>query len=317
MKAYPKLNWRTRLLDKLLRLSKPLEQMNRDEIKNASEQQLPALVEQMFAGKKLPIYEVREQAVPGRHGDIPIRLYYPTGQDERPLLAFFHGGGWVYGNFQTHDRTCRRISNDANMVVLAVRYRLAPFYKFPTALEDCYDALSWVVDHASELNINAESVSVSGDSAGGNLAASVCLMARQQKSLPIERQILLYPVLSGELEQPSVEANAEAPVLTKERMQCFVDYYANEVSDVQQPYFSPLLAQDLSGLPPALIITAEYDPLHDQAVSYARRLKVSGVQVKLIDYAGTIHGFISFPPFCKEALLAHSEIANYLSIPQS
>lgn len=138
-------------------------------------------------------------------------------------------------------------------------------------------------------------------------------MAQQHQSLHIKRQVLLYPVLSGQLDQPSVDANADAPVLTKERMQCFVDHYADEPSDVYQPYFSPLLTQDCSGLPPALIVTAEYDPLHDQAISYANRLETTGVQVKLIDYAGTIHGFISFPTFCKEALAAHSEIADYLS----
>lgn len=168
MRDYPKLDWRTRLLDKILRLSKPLEQINQDELKKTAEQQLPELVERVFAGRKVALHDVVERTAQGRHGDILIRLYYPTNQMKQPLVAFFHGGGWVYGNFQTHERTCRRIAKDANVAVLAVRYRLAPFWKYPTALEDCYDALSWVADHASELNIDAERISVAGDSAGGN-----------------------------------------------------------------------------------------------------------------------------------------------------
>lgn len=226
------------------------------------------------------------------------------------MILFFHGGGWVYGNFDTHDRLCRRLASDTGAIVLAVCYRLAPFYKYPTALEDCYDVLCWAINNLKGA-IDSEQITVMGDSAGGNLATAVSIMARDEGQA-IAKQILLYPVLSGKLTQQSTKENADAPVLTTARMQYFVDCYARDKSDLQQSYFSPLLAENLSNLPPALIVTAEYDPLHDQAIRYAERLEEVGIAVKLLDYPRTIHGFISFPPFCREALPALAEVTKYI-----
>ena len=307
-----KLDWKTRLLDKLLRSAKPLEEMSLDELKATSEEAVSPLIQRVFGGKEISVSKVVRQNISGRHGEIPIRLYYPNEQKSLPLILFFHGGGWVYGNFDTHDRLCRRLARDIGAIVLPVCYRLAPFSKYPTALEDCYDVLLWTVENADSISVDSQKIVVMGDSAGGNLATAVYLMARDEDRKAIAKQILLYPVLSGKLEQPSTDKNADAPVLTKLRMQYFIDCYARDEADISQPYFSPLLAEDLTNLPPALIITAQYDPLHDQAVMYAKRLQEAKVPVKLLDYDRTIHGFVSFPTFCKQALPALDEIVEYI-----
>ncbi|MEM7590220.1 MAG: alpha/beta hydrolase [Cyanobacteria bacterium P01_A01_bin.83] len=312
MKSHYKLGWKTRLLNILLNSSKPLEQMNLDELKTTSQQAISPFIQSIFNGRQISVKEIVQQNISGRKVDIPIRLYYPNKQKYSSLILFFHGGGWVYGNFDTHDRLCRRVARDTGAIVLAVDYRLAPFYKYPTALEDCYDALLWAMDNIASSN-DLEKVIVMGDSAGGNLAAAVSLMARDLGHQFISQQVLLYPVVSGKLDLASTEKNADAPVLTTSRMQYFVDCYACNQDDVLQSYFSPLLAEDLSNLPPALIITCEYDPLHDQAVRYAERLKESATEVKLIDYSQTIHGFMSFVPFCPEALPAFTEVAKFIS----
>ncbi len=312
MKTHYKLHWKTRLLNKILNSSKPLEQMSLDELSETAEKSISPITKRIFGGKKISVNKIVQQNINGRHGDISIQLYYPSQQKSLPLILFFHGGGWVYGNFDTYDYFCRRLTKDTGAIVLTVDYRLAPFYKYPTALEDCYDAYLWTVENATNLSANPEKIIVMGDSAGGNLATVVSLMARDKGQKLITKQILLYPVVSGKLDRPSVDKNADAPVLTKKRMQCFIDYYARDEADILQPYFSPLLAEDLSNLPPTLIITCEYDPLHDQAQIYAERLQEAKIPVKLHDYPKTIHGFMSFPPFCPEALPAFAEVAEFI-----
>lgn len=309
---YPKLNWKVRLLDRILKLNKPLERMNSEELRQASEQELSPLIGRVFGGKRIELKKVVDRTIEGRHGDIPIRLYYPSLKINLPIILSLHGGGWVYGNLPTHDRLCRRISRDAEAIVVSVDYRLAPFFKYPTAIEDCYDVLLWMITNMSDLNANPEKIMVMGDSAGGNLAAVLCLMSKQQ-DFSLAKQILIYPVTSGILEQTSVDKNADAPVLTKDRMQFFIDCYAGDSQDVRDAYFSPLLTEDLSNLPPALIITGEYDLLHDQGTIYAQKLEEAGNSVKLVDYPGTIHGFVSFPPFCKQALPAFKEMAEFIA----
>lgn len=317
MQQFLKLDWKIRLLDKLLSSSKPLEQMSLEEVREASIQSISPLMERIYAGKRIVLPEITEQNIMGRHGEISIRLYYPSTGRYLPLIVFFHGGGWVYGNLQTHDRLCRRIARDAKAIVLAVDYRRAPFYKYPTALEDCYDTLCWAIENAIHLKVNPEQVIVMGDSAGGNLATAVCLMARDLGQPAIAQQILIYPVTSGKLDQPSVAQYANAPLLTKERMEYFVQCYARQEAELSQSYFSPLLAEDLSHLPPALIITAEYDLLKEQGQNYGRRLQEANVPVTLIDYPRMVHAFLSFPPFCRAALPAFAQIATFVKALQS
>lgn len=306
------LDWKIRLLDRLLRLQKPVHRMSLEELRQLDETPISPVVQRVFGGERISLPQVTQQIVDGRHGTIPIQLYYPSSQQNLPLILFFHGGGWIYGNFQTHDFMCRRLARDTGAIVLAVRYRLAPFFKYPVALEECYDVLMWAVQNAPELKANRNRIIVMGESAGGNLATALCLMARDRGYSPIAQQILIYPVTSGMLDQPSVDHNANAPVLTKDMMESFVQYYARSESDILQPYFSPLLAENLTNLPPALIITCEYDLLDDQVQAYAQRLHSAGNQVLLLDYPGMIHAFQSFPPFCREALPAFEQIAAYV-----
>lgn len=312
MSNYPKLDWKVRLLNRILKLNKPLEQMSLEELRQASEQEISPLIERVFTGKLVELHRVIDRTIEGRHGNIPIRVYSPSTQANLPIVLYLHGGGWVYGNLQVCDRLCRRISRDAEAIVISVDYRLAPFYQYPTAIEDCYDVLLSTIQNLSDFNANPEKIIVMGDSAGGNLAAVLCLMAREQNHRSIAKQILIYPVTSSELNRASVNQNADAPVLTKDRMQFFIDSYARDSQDVRDAYFSPLLADDLSNLPPALIITCEYDPLHDQGTAYARKLEESGNSVKLVDYPGTIHGFVSFLPFCQQALPALREMSEFV-----
>jgi acetyl esterase len=309
MQHQPALDWKIRLLVRFLQLQKPVHLMSLDELRQLDVTPISPVLQRFLAGERIQLPQVVEKSVAGRHGTIPLQFYYPSSQKPLPLILFFHGGGWIYGNFQTHDLMCRRLAQDAGAIVLAVRYRLAPFFKYPVALEECYDVLMWAVQHASELGINSARITVMGDSAGGNLAAALCLMSRDRGQSLISQQVLIYPVLSGLLDQPSVDRYANGPLLTKEMMTSFVQYYAQSASDIQQPYFSPLLAEDLRNLPPALIITCSHDLLQDQAQMYAQRLQEAGNRVSLLNYPGMIHGFLSFPPFCRSALPAFAKIA--------
>ncbi|MGF1514395.1 MAG: alpha/beta hydrolase [Elainellaceae cyanobacterium] len=311
--------WNFRLLDALLNRTKSLEEMNLEELHAAAASPASPVQEFVFAGGKIPLPRVIDQAISDddgptsrgqRQGD-RVRLYYPAEKTDLPLVLFLHGGGWVFGNLSTHDRLCRRLARDTGAIVLAVDYRRAPFHKYPAALEDCYRVLQWAVENATQLGASATDITIMGDSAGGNLAAALCLMARDHQGPYIARQVLLYPVTSGRLDQPSMAANAKAPVLTTDRMHRFIDCYARSDADVQQPYFSPLLAPNLSNLPPALVVACQSDPLYDQSLRYAQRLKAAGGPVTLLDFA-TVHGFMSFPMFCPSAWTAFREVARYI-----
>ncbi|MGF1538314.1 MAG: alpha/beta hydrolase [Elainellaceae cyanobacterium] len=301
--------WNHRLLDALLNSTKPLEEMSPDELRQAAASLPSSLQQFMLTGREIPLPKVLDHAVSDRAHEIPVRLYYPSAKTPLPLVMFLHGGGWVFGNLHTHDRLCRRLARDTEAIVLAVDYRRAPFHKYPAALEDGYSALQWAAEHVADAD--GSNITIMGDSAGGNLAAAIALMARDQGQPCIARQVLLYPVTSGRLNQPSMEANANAPILTQDRMQRFVDCYAQSNADILQPYFSPLLAPDLGHLPPALVVACQNDPLYDQALHYAQRLKGAAVPVELLDYA-TVHGFMSFPMFCPSAWTAFREVARYI-----
>ena len=253
------------------------------------------LMELANAGEPEPVAHVENQSIAGPRGEIPIRVYTPTGDGPFPLLVFFHGGGWVVCNLDTHDNVCRNLANAAGCVVVSVDYRLAPEYKFPAAPEDCYAATQWVAANASRLNGDASRIAVGGDSAGGNLATVVALMARDQGGPPLLFQLLIYPVTDATGSSPSMIENADGYGLTREDMIWFTNHYLNNEDEQQNPLASPLLAPNLNGLPPALIITAEYDPLRDEAELYGQRLKDAGVPVTTTRYNGAIHGFVSRP----------------------
>ena len=216
------------------------------------------------------------------------------------------------GNIAMTEGECRHIVRDVGCVVVSVDYHLAPEHKFPIPLEDCYAATTWVVEHAAELTVDPERVAVGGGSAGGNLAAAVSLMARDRGGPKLLLQVLDVPATDSRMKTPSMEENAEGYMLTKEAMQQFWDYYLRGPDDARNPYASPAFAEDLSGLPPALVLTAEYDPLRDEGEEYGRRLQAAGVPATVSRYDGMIHGFTFFTKLVPAAREGRTEVVAAL-----
>ena len=226
---------------------------------------------------------------------IPLRVYRPPGvSDSRrlPVLVYFHGGGWVIGDLETHDVLCRQLTAEAGVSVIAVDYRLAPEHKFPAAADDAWAATRWIAAHAAELGVDADRLAVGGDSAGGNLAAVVALLAREAGGPRIALQILLYPVTDLVSESQSYADLADGYMLTRDSMRWFRAQYLARDQDAADWRVSPLRAPSLAGLPPALVVTAGYDPLRDEGEAYARRLREAGVSVDAVSFGGMIHGFV-------------------------
>lgn len=234
-----------------------------------------------------PVARVRDLNL----GAIPARLYYPNEKPNLPIVVFFHGGGWVLGNLETADATCRQWANVTQCLVVSVNYRHAPDHKFPAAADDAYHATRWVSENASALGGDAARLAVAGSSAGGNLAAVTTLMARDLGTPRIAFQLLWVPVIDFNFETPSYHENAEGYGLTRGDMQWFWNHYLDAPSDGENPYASPLRAE-LSHLPPAFILAAQYDPLRDEALAYAEKLRAAGVAVQVKLYEGMIHGFL-------------------------
>ena len=235
-----------------------------------------------------------DRTIPGPAGPLKIRTYRPSPDGRLAVMVFFHGGGWVTGDLDRHDPLCRELTTRIGCMTVSVDYGLAPENKFPAGLNDCYAALQWVAANAPAIGADPARLAVCGDSSGGNLAAAVALMARDRGGPPILCQTLLYPVMDSSLDTPSQKELAEGYFLTRKRMQWYwKQYLANDAGRVN-PYASLAHASDLKGLPPAIVITAEFDPLRDEGADYARRLQQAGVKVIYRCYEGTIHGFISF-----------------------
>jgi acetyl esterase len=245
-------------------------------------------------GANEPVHRVEDVRIPGPAGEIPIRIYTPTVSTPAPMLIYFHGGGWVLGDLDSHDHVCRSMANTVECVVASVDYRLAPEAKFPAAVEDSYRALEWIAANERELGIDRGRIAVGGDSAGGNLAAVISLMARERNGPMPVYQVLIYPATDMRMIAASMEENAEGPLLTRAAMAWFIEHYLRGEQDKLDPLASPLLAADLSGLPAAFILTAECDPLRDEGEQYGRRLEQAGVPVEIKRYAGMPHGFFSF-----------------------
>ena len=227
-------------------------------------------------------------------GAVPVRVYRPRGSGPFPVVMMFHGGGWVIGDLDTADCQSREICSGAAVLVVSVDYRLAPEHRFPAAAEDCYSATLWAAQHAPAYDGDAYSLAVAGDSAGGNLAAVVAQMARDRGGPEIAFQLLVYPATDGvNFDRTSYRDNGDGYLLTAEAMHWFWDHYAPNRDDRRHPYASPLLAEDLSRLPPALVMTAEYDPLRDEGEDYARALARAGGNARFVRYDGFMHGFFA------------------------
>ena len=260
-----------------------------------------------------PVAVVENRTIPGPGGNIPIRIYRPNSSKPLPVVVFFHGGGWVIGNLDWLDDMCRAYANGVECVVVSVDYRLAPEHKFPAAVEDAYAATLWVANNTNLINGDRDRIAVVGDSAGGNLATVVALMAREKGTPPLIYQVLIYPATHYNTETESYQKYGNGDYrFTKAEMVWFWQHYLRTDADGQNPYASPLLAEDLSNLPPALIITAEYDMLRDEAEVYADRLQSAGVPVTLKNYDGMIHGFLGFARVVDVGQKAIADIAAQL-----
>jgi len=261
-----------------------------------------------LGGPPESVADVKDLDIPGPAGQIPIRIYTPQGTGPFPVLVFFHGGGFVICNLDTHDSICRSLANGASCIVVSVDYRLAPEHKFPAAVDDAYAATQWVAFNADRIKGDPDRIAVGGDSAGGNLSAVVSLLARDKGGPSLIYQLLLYPVTNlSSFDTDSHRQHGEGYILTSDGMEYYRDHYVEHEEELQNPYVSPLLAQEMTGLPPALVITAQFDVLTDEAEAYANRLKEAGVQVKYICFDGMIHAFFSLPTVIDQARDAMDE----------
>jgi len=232
-------------------------------------------------------------AIEGPAGAIPVRAYVPEGEGPFPVLVYYHGGGWVIGDLDTHENVCTALCARSETVVLSVDYRLAPENPFPAAVEDAYATAEWAAEFAGDISGDPGRVAVGGDSAGGNLTAAVTLMAKDQDGPDLSHQLLIYPAVASPAvhEFDSHEENAEGYFLERDSMDWFYERYVESEAHARNEYLAPLLTRDLSDLPPATVVTAGFDPLHDEGAEYAERLEAAGVDVEHRNFEGMIHGF--------------------------
>ena len=259
----------------------------------------------LIFGKVPPGVAVNNRAIPGPDGDIPVRVYTPGGAaaEPRPLVVYYHGGGFVFGYLRMGDWLCGQVASSVGAVVVSVDYRLAPVHRFPAAVEDSYAALTWAAAHAAELGAGGPA-GVMGESAGGTLSAVMCLLARDRGGPAISHQALIYPAT----DMTAQRADVRMPFLSSDEMTAYRRMYLGPDGDPASPWASPLLASDHAKLPPALIQVAEHDPLRDDGMRYAAALRAAGVPVRVTEYVGMPHGFMNFPGLCRGAPQALAEL---------
>lgn len=258
----------------------------------------------------LTVNRVENRSIPGQAGEIPIRLYYPEGDPPFAVLVYFHGGGWVIGDLETHHGLCHAIAKKSSCLVVSVDYRLAPEHHYPAAVEDAYAASNWVAENAGAIHADPGRIAVGGDSAGGHLAAVIALLARDRKGPRLDLQVLIYPITDCNLDTPSYIENKAGYMLTRDLMKWFWNHFIEGSGETYDLYVYPLQAKDLGDLPPALIITAEYDPLRDEGEAYGKRLQEAGVKVTMSRYEGMVHGFLRMTSRLDKAKEALDEVAG-------
>lgn len=296
-----------KVLDTITALNlKPISQSTPDEAREAMRTRTAGL------GPVEEVPAVSDHHVPVTGGEITVRVYSPAGHGPHPVLVFYHGGGWVIGDLYTHDGICRSLVNAAGCAVASVDYRLAPEFKYPTPVDDSYAGLQWVAANGSRLGLDPARIAVGGDSAGGNLAAVMALLARDRRGPRLALQLLIYPVTHYDFDTPSYRENATGYMLTTEDMRWFWRHYLTREEQGREPNASPLLAKSLADLPPALVITAEYDPLRDEGEFYAEKLYAAGVPTQLSRYDGMVHGFFAMSGTLDGGRKAIAEAAEFL-----
>jgi acetyl esterase len=262
------------------------------------------------AGAPEMVHAVDDLLADGPHGPIPIRRYLPSDAGDLPVVVFLHGGGFVCGDLPSYDFVTRRLAAESGAAVFSVDYRLAPEHPFPIPLDDCHAALAWVVAHASELGVDGTRVAVAGDSAGGNLSAAVALRSRIEGP-ELRAQVLIYPVINPACATTSMVDNGTGYMLTADSMREMWDFYLDGISP-NDAFFAVDKAADFSGLPPALVLTAEFDPLRDEGEHYASLLDAADVETKVVRYDGMIHGFLGMREIVPAANEAMAEAALFL-----
>lgn len=301
--------WGVRVLDRMMRATPGMSvaRMSPEQLARLQQKAIPeGGVVDLILGRRARGVEVRSGTFPARHGDLPLRVYTPETwrREPRAVVLNLHGGGFVFGSARQCDWLCSRVAHDLDAVVVSVDYRLAPTHRFPAAVEDCYDALLWTAAHAADLGADSRRLGVMGDSAGGNLAAVVSILARDEGGPRIAHQALIYPatdMTEAAREDESVLANTRGIVLSVEDIEIFRDHYLGSDFDPADPRLSPLHAPDLTGLPPAIVVVAGLDPLHDSGVRYAQALADAGNDVRVEDFRVMPHGFLTFPYLCRGA----------------
>ncbi|MEV1047514.1 alpha/beta hydrolase [Streptomyces sp. NPDC049916] len=264
------------------------------------------------AGTPEQVRQVTDVSIPGPGGPLPVRIYRPSDEGPLPVLVYFFGGGWTLGSLDTGDAICRSLTNAVGCLTVAVGYRLAPEHKFPAAPDDCFAGVRWAVEHAGRYGGDSSRVAVGGDSAGGNLAAAVTLMAKDAGGPELVAQLLVYPNTDQFADTPSLRESIDPLLFNRRSVQWYWDNYLASPGDGGHPLASPLRAPDHSGLPPALVITAEYDPLRDEGEQYAARLRESGVPVESARYQGVAHGFFAMAGTLDAGRRAVAQAADYL-----
>ena len=306
---------RVLLLGILLGPSASISKMSSKQIVKLQEREFThnRVTDFMF-GSKAEGVSIEDKTIEGPGGDLPLRIYR-TGATGAPLVVFFHGGGFVLGSLGVNDALCSKVSAATGAVVVSVGYRLAPVHPFPAAVDDSYAALLWAAEHAEELGADAQRLGVMGDSAGGNLAAVMCLLARDRSGPKIRHQALIYPVPDLSVAASARRPDVKNPILSTAELESFRKhyFYGQPPEAADDPRASPQLAEDHRGLPPALIQVAEQDPLCQDGQHYAETLRAAGVPVRITEYAGMPHGFLGFPRFCKEAPNALAELCTELT----
>ena len=267
----------------------------------------------LHAARPQPVAAVAELLITGRGGPLPLRVYRPAGDGGWPVLVYLHGGGWVLGDLDTDDDLCRALANAARCMVVSVDYRLSPEHRFPAALDDAEAATLWVAANADQIGADARRIGIGGESAGGNLAVAVALRAREHRHPQLAVQLVMCAPLDCSFDTRSYRENAEGYLLTRATMEWFWAQYCGECAG-DHPLVSPLRASELHGLPPGIVVVAEYDPLRDDGLTYARRLEEAGVPVTLHSCGGMVHGFLSMGGAVDAAAVAIREIGESLRV---
>lgn len=271
-----------------------------------------AAVMKFFGAKDVPVGKIENVEMPGPGGDLKLRVYTPVaaGSEGLPAMVFFHGGGFTIGDLDTHDGSCRLFAQESGCRIVAVDYRLGPEHKFPAAVEDAFAAVKWIEGNASAFGIDANRIAVGGDSAGGNLAAVVCQLAKGEGGPKLAYQLLMFPMTQFGAAFESLRLFGAGFLMERQSLDWFTQNYLPSDVDIYDPRISPLAAPDLSGLPPAYLMLAGCDPLHDEGKAYAEKLRAAGVGVTIADYPGMLHSFVHMQAVLPQAFEALSASAK-------